>query len=229
MKKMNWTKYLFEFISIFIAVISAFALNNWNENRRDFEAETKILVEMSSGLSKDILDIENNIGGHELGLDACKYFRRVINNTENNVDTLSKYYYCLMRGFFPVQNKSGYETLKSKGLELIKNDSLRFHILSLYDFDYYAIKRLEENSYEMQFDEHYSTEINQILSKNFQFDEAGSIAGLRIPLEYSDKEKQLFLTYLWQIEINRKFMIGYYLEVKDKIQSLKDEIEAELK
>ncbi|MFK7748164.1 MAG: hypothetical protein AB8B65_07230 [Kordia sp.] len=36
----NWKKYTFEFLSIFIAVISAFALNNWNENRNNRNAET---------------------------------------------------------------------------------------------------------------------------------------------------------------------------------------------
>lgn len=46
----NWTKYGFKFLSIFIAVISAFALNNWNENKRDAHSEHKILIEISNGL-----------------------------------------------------------------------------------------------------------------------------------------------------------------------------------
>ena len=35
----NWKKHGFEFLSIFIAVISAFALNNWNDNRGDNTSE----------------------------------------------------------------------------------------------------------------------------------------------------------------------------------------------
>jgi len=35
MKKKNWSVYAFEFLSIFIAIISAFALSNWNDNRND--------------------------------------------------------------------------------------------------------------------------------------------------------------------------------------------------
>lgn len=50
MKKANWEKIGFEFLSIFIAVTSAFALNNWNENRRDDNAANKILAEISNGL-----------------------------------------------------------------------------------------------------------------------------------------------------------------------------------
>ena len=52
----NWKKYTFEFLSIFIAVSSAFALNNWNDNRRDRNAERKILEEIYNGLEKDLDD-----------------------------------------------------------------------------------------------------------------------------------------------------------------------------
>ncbi|WP_417612232.1 hypothetical protein [Owenweeksia hongkongensis] len=49
----SWRKNGFEFLSIFIAVVSAFALNNWNENRRDAHSENKILMEIYNGLEKD--------------------------------------------------------------------------------------------------------------------------------------------------------------------------------
>ena len=50
----NWKEYGFEFLSIFIAVLAAFALNNWNENRRDKHTEHKILTEISNGLENTI-------------------------------------------------------------------------------------------------------------------------------------------------------------------------------
>jgi hypothetical protein len=37
----NWKKIGIEFLSVFIAVISAFALNNYNENRRAKISEIK--------------------------------------------------------------------------------------------------------------------------------------------------------------------------------------------
>jgi len=224
----NWKKYLFEFLSIFVAVISAFALNNWNDNRGDNIAVAKILSEMSSVLTKDISDIENNIRGHNAGIASCKYWRRIIDNSENNVDTLSFYYISLMRGYFPVQSRAGYETLKSRGLELVDNDSLRLEILSLYEYDYYILKRLEENSYEMQFEENYSKEIKRMLSTNFQFDVNGNIESINIPIRLTKEEKHLFLIYLKEIEFNRNTMINYYEDVKQRIIKLKIEIEKEL-
>jgi hypothetical protein len=57
MKKLiigDWKKYTFEFFSIFIAVITAFPLNNWNDNRKADKSVNKILIEISNGLEKEL-------------------------------------------------------------------------------------------------------------------------------------------------------------------------------
>ena len=228
MKKGNWRKYTFEFMSIFIVVISAFALNNWNDNRRDSNAETKILIEMSNGLNKDLSDIDNNIGGHVNGIKACGYWRDIINDKNYDPDSLKLKYFSLLRGYYPVQNKSGFETLRSKGLELIENDSLRFKILEIYDYYYHILRNQEENSYEMQFEEQYSNEINKMLSKSLLFDTNGNIVHLKEPIDLTKDEKNLFLTYLLNIEVNRKTMINYYKQVENKIELLRDNINDEI-
>lgn len=58
MSKLNWKTYAFEFLSIFVAVISAFALTNWDDKRRDRHTEVKILTEIRNGLEKDIKDVQ---------------------------------------------------------------------------------------------------------------------------------------------------------------------------
>ena len=80
----------------------------------------------------------------------------------------------------------------------------------------------------MQFEEKYSGDINKILSKNFQFAENGDIENINLPLKLTDDEKQLFSTYLWQMQVNRESMINYYNEVNSKIILLRDQIEEEL-
>ncbi|MEO1713804.1 MAG: hypothetical protein AAFU60_10785, partial [Bacteroidota bacterium] len=81
-KQTNWRSLGIEFFSIFIAVISAFALNNWNENRRDAEAASKIIAEISNGLEKDQEDIRVNMLGHEAGIRACQFWREVAQGQE---------------------------------------------------------------------------------------------------------------------------------------------------
>ncbi len=229
MKKRNWKKYTFEFLSIFIAVISAFALNNWNDNRRENKAESKILSEILNGLEKDIDDVKLNVLGHEEGIKACKFWRNIFTDKSPNLDTLQQYYFVLTRDFVSIQNTSGYETLKSKGLELIKNDSLRTKIISLYEYDYKTLMKLEEEYNELQFQKNYFHEINKLIAPKFQYDLKGNISGLEMPLNINKTERNILLSYLWKIQVNRKFILQYYSQVDEKINTLREEIEKELK
>ena len=225
----NWSKFLIEFISVFIAVVFAFALNNWNDNRKDNNAETKILHEISNGLTKDLDDIALNILGHKEGIIACKHWRKVINNTEFSQDSVLINYLNLTRDFVSIQNKAGYETLKSKGLELIKNDSLRLEIISLYEYDFKTLEKLEETYSEMQFQKSYYKELNRIISPFLVFDNKGYITSLKRPIKVSEIDKNIFSAYLWKIEMNRNFILHYYSEMEKKTRKLIIIIESELK
>lgn len=228
MKKKKWKKYAFEFLSIFIAVVSAFALNNWNENKKDTRSESKILIEISNGLEKDLEDIKLNIKGHEMGATACNYFRKAFAGKKIQTDSLMFNFHNLTRDFVSIQNIAGYETLKSKGLELIRNDSLRLEIISLYEYDYNTLRKLEEEYYEMQFHKNYFKEINQSLAPNFKIDPNGSIIGIDSPLNIQENEQKKLLLYLWKIQTNRMFIIKAYLGIEKKINKVRENITAEI-
>ncbi|KAA3624205.1 MAG: hypothetical protein DWQ02_23370 [Bacteroidetes bacterium] len=229
MKNTNWRKLGFEFLSIFIAVISAFALNNWNENRRDNEAADKILAEISNGLEKDIEDIRINKKGHEDGVAACNFWRDVLEERAMNLDTMPMHYFNLTRDFISIQNISGYETLKSRGLELIEDDSLRFEIITLYEYDYNILKKFEEEYNEMQYQDNYFEEINNMVAPNFEYDTFGNITGIKLPLNISEAEKNILMSYLWKIQMNRHFILGYYTQTEEKLIQLREKIEKEIK
>lgn len=229
LKNYNWRKYGFEFLSIFIAVISAFMLNNWNENRKDDKAETKILAEIANGLKKDLEDIRLNKIGHEQGIYSCEFWRDVIQNKKVKQDSVPHHYIILTRDFISIQNVSGYETLKSKGLELINNDSLRWAIISLYEYDFNILRKFEEEYAEMQYQVSFFHEINNILAPHLIFNEEGNLKGIELPLEISASEKKLLLSYLWKIEANRQFIMHYYyVDIEKKVNDVLTRIEQEL-
>jgi len=68
LKNKNWKKYTFEFLSIFIAVVSAFALNNWNENRNNQNSDT---------IFKDLLN-GKEVSQDSIGLYYTALFRDYI-------------------------------------------------------------------------------------------------------------------------------------------------------
>jgi hypothetical protein len=210
-----------------LAVILAFALNNWNQNRKDRFAENKILSEINNGLTRDLKDIKENVSGHKMGLKSVNYFTKAIANKPVSKDSLIIYYFSLTRDFISIQNKSGYETLKSKGLELIQNDSLRTEIISIYEYDYNTLRKLEEEYSEMQFQESYFKEINNDLAPNFKFNENGNITGIDLPIKISDDRKKILLLYLWKIQTNRNFILNYYSDIERKIIAIQKHITAE--
>lgn len=224
----NWKKHIIEFISVFIAVFLAFALSNWSENRRGENTEMKILSEISNGLKKDLDDIQINTKGHEYGIKSCHFWRNVVNEKQFSQDLIQWYYFGVTRDFTSVQNTSGYESLKSKGLEILKNDSLRFEIISLYEYDFNSLKKFEEAYSEMQFHDSYFNEINSIISPYFNFDTTGSIKSITTPLALNIEKKNTVLSILWKIEANRKFILPYYSKIEKKVNRLIENIDKEL-
>ncbi|MEL6821390.1 MAG: hypothetical protein AAFP70_06505 [Calditrichota bacterium] len=228
MKNRSWKSYLLEFFSIFIAVISAFALNSWNENRRDYNAETKILSEISNGLQKDIKDIQENMMGHEWGIDACNYFVRLVRGEVVGQDSVAQHFLRLTRDFISIQNRSGYEALKSKGLEIVSDDSLRYAIISLYEYDFTTLKKLEEEYAEMQFYNSHFSDLNTLLSQYFVFDKEGQLVNIDLPLQLTFSQKKDLLSRLFKIEMNRKFILRFYSGIEEKVKKIKQMIRLRL-
>ncbi len=227
-KSERFNKFFFEFLSIFIGVFAAFALDNWNDNRKDHITEISILQEINNGLKQDLADIEINIKGHEQGIQAVNHFRAIVFNKQINNDTLWFHYFNLFRDFVSVQNNSGYETLKSKGLEIIENDSLRPKIISLYEGDYNTIRKLEEEYDELQFQENYYKDFNTKLAPYYILDSLGNLKNIQYPVNLSETEKNLLLTDLRKMQRNREFIIQYYHTVEEKVKILQSEINKEL-
>jgi len=217
-----------EFLSIFIAVVAAFALNNWNDNRKAKNAAQKILFEISEGLDKDIEDLDLNVMGHQSGIQSCKFWRDLLLDIPRSQDSIELYSRNVTRDFVNIQNTSGYETLQSKGLELIKDDSLRTQIISLYEFDYAVLRKLEEEYSEMQFSASYYKDFIRILSPFMDFDHQGRVVGIDPKIDIAESDRKLLFAYLGKIESNRRFILHYYGIVRAKILDVDRSIELKI-
>lgn len=230
MKNRNWTKYAFEFLSIFIAVISAFALNSWNDNRNNRSTERKILTEIKNSIAIDINDFNNNIKGNGRSLRADEVLRDLIANKDITQDSIGFYYTALFRDYIPIINRSAYESFKSNNLKIISNDSLRLQIISLYDYYYSIIEALEYEVQEMKSYDNYFARINTLLYPYMRFNpQNGNLIEIKKPEKLTEPQKQEILSYLWRIRDNRKFKLGRYQVIIKAIKKVEAHIEKELK
>lgn len=215
---MGWKKYAFEFISIFVAVVAAFALERWNDRRKDAAAEEKILLEISHGLEKDLEDVRLNMAGHRDGLNACRYWRRALLGDTVSMDSLPQYTFSLTRDFISIQNSSGYQSLRSRGLELIQDDSLRSDIIALYEYDLKILSKLEDEYDELQLHQTYYPVFNEVLAPHLTFSPAGLPVGLEMPLPLSHADRNRMLLHVLKIQQNRTFALQYYQLVEARTQ-----------
>jgi len=209
-------KYLLEFVFIFVGVSLAFLLDSWNDNRKDKIVESKILTEISSGLQRDSLDLANDEKSFQLNIAAIHYFRKIIDGEKVVQDSLPIYYFFLTRDFITVQNKSGYETLKSKGLESIENDSLRNAIINNYEVTYNLHKTFTENYDENKYMRNYFDKINSVIAPYFIFDSNGNLNGIET-VTLKKEDKNIVKSYLYKLYLNR---VDRFAATKNNQQSI---------
>lgn len=224
----SWKRYGFEFLSIFIAVIAAFALNSWSAERKERLAEEKILLEIHRGLDKDLEDMRVNILGHEQGLAGVRYWQRVLLQQPVDSDSVSVHLMTVARDFINLQNNSGYGSLKSRGLELVVDDSLRSDIITLYEYDMVILQKLEEEYAEMEYHHSYYPALNDAVAPWLTFDAEGRPKGLRQPVVVPGADRDRLLTLLWKIANNRRFTLHYYGVVEERVKAVQDHIKAVL-
>jgi hypothetical protein len=126
-----------EIVLVVIGILIALQINNWNNDNQQKKLEFKYLKEIKNNLTKDLEDIDFNITFNESKLQSNKIVLQYLNGKINYSDSLDFHFSNLFLSTRTMANLSAYENLKSRGLEIISNDSLRQRITKLYEFDYY--------------------------------------------------------------------------------------------
>lgn len=137
-----------EIVVITIGILIAYQLNNIKDVRNTNEAERKILQEIKSNLELDKIDLLANKQGH---LRAVYFLDSLKNWKGDYSDEIGSMLFTVFRDYLFIPQTSAFETLKSKGVDLIKNDSIRIKIQRLHDFHYQALIQYESQYEANQF------------------------------------------------------------------------------
>jgi hypothetical protein len=128
-----------EIVLVVIGILIALSINNWNESRKERVIENKILNEIYANMKLDVSNLKFKINEtNNFKIANIKVLEHLEKKTPLT-DSL-KFYYARLNGFGNFRPITvGYENLKSKGVDIIQNDSLRASISELYDFKYFFI------------------------------------------------------------------------------------------
>jgi len=125
-----------EILLVVVGILIALQVNNWNEKRKNRITEIQLLEIIHENLTNDIDDFEKNLIHLSNRIQACEVLLGSANDIIEYHDSLA--YHLFYTIVFPhfTPNESGYELLKSQGIESISNDSLKLSITNLYEYGY---------------------------------------------------------------------------------------------
>lgn len=174
-KAKNWKsrilRYSGQFILIFVSVFLAFSLSEWGKNKEELHSEIELLKTMKKGLHSDIEELV--LGDSILRQVYHSYgkLRKHVANPELPEDSTIHYFSGVLSGERPFFNSAAYESLKTSGLKVIKDHSLREAIILLYEYDYKIIEELNLLNYT----EKRRNKLIEIFQHLLQYNEDGYI------------------------------------------------------
>ena len=130
----DWYKYVLELIVITAGILGAFALNNWNENRKNNAMETSYLVAIHTEFKDNRKQFEEVTQAHRRALVAWRGINSEYEKTTPNRDSLLIFMKDAWYTYTFDPSQSSIESLLStSSIDVIQNFELRQLLLSWRD------------------------------------------------------------------------------------------------
>ena len=135
-----------EVLLVMIGILLALYVNNANEHRKENAKSQAVIREIMENLESNTRQFQNEIDLEKKVISSIDIISANLSETKTYHDSLDKHFH--LCGFWPSSTweTSGYEALKSQGIELVKSDELRKAIIELYEIVYPGISEIVRNS-----------------------------------------------------------------------------------
>ena len=202
----DWFRYGFETLAVIVGILVAFALDNWNEERKSGLLAVSLLEELHENLESDVTQFEQNIIGQEYIIRSLDIIVKQHENKAPYHDSM-KHHYATMNWHedFSVVS-TAYQSIISMGTENATPTKLKKDIAYHYDVRYTRLDKIinrENNSF---------ANISSDLAMN-HFRHISDLEG-SIPIDYEALlNDPLYLNYLY----NRKGWKMNYIRFQTKM------------
>ena len=216
-----WRFAIGEFVLVFLGILIALQVDNWNQGRKEGKLERILLEEMLVELNGDLEDINFNLEMQNRYLNSNLVVRDFLLSKLPWHDSLGLHFARLMGGAVFDKNSSAYESLQSIGIELISNNRLRQEITRVYTISYTKVGVNEDRLFEFVFDHLYPALREKL--RTFHMRESA------IPVNLGElRQDNPFLEDLSMTIFIYQLTIRYYQNTRADIISLIADIELEL-
>ena len=181
-----------EVLILIFGILIALQVNNWNDERQNNEIEITILKTFKSDLKADMNEwLDYDIPLHDTVMLSIHI---LLDHMENDLpyhDSLNYHFLTATLNTHFTPRLGAFETLKSTGVNIIRNDSLRDQIISLYTFRFDFKKYLTRHMNALQTygeESIFNTRFDQA-EKFDDYTTAKGWDGAMIPLDFEGLKK----------------------------------------
>ncbi|WP_297691063.1 DUF6090 family protein [uncultured Eudoraea sp.] len=135
-----------EIILVVIGILIALKINNSNEAFHLKEKELILLSEIQRNLKQDLDVLNGCIVGNKEITSSNEIVKLALETKLPFNDSLKYHFGNTFGNFEFTENTGAWENLKSIGLDLISNDSLRNSLAQLYSSKYVYLENIEKNT-----------------------------------------------------------------------------------
>ena len=125
-KPLKYMRYAIgEIVLVVIGILIALSINNWNEAKKTKQFEFKILKDINTSMEGNFFQLEMCIKSNQKSIKSAEIILKFLDKNLAYHDSLNVHFSKSLEWCTPSFQNSGYESLKSYGLNLITNDSIR--------------------------------------------------------------------------------------------------------
>ncbi|WP_445386479.1 DUF6090 family protein [Robiginitalea sp. IMCC44478] len=136
----KFSKYLLyavgEVILVVLGILVALQVNNWNEDRKERRFEQKMLWELHTSIQNNIQYLDRAIDENKKARQSSQLILSYLESSQTYHDSLDFHFSKALFWFHPSLTNDAYESLKSYGLHLISNDSIRKKLGDIYEWTF---------------------------------------------------------------------------------------------
>ena len=241
------TRYLLyalgEILLVVIGILLALQVNNWNEERKFRAQQAGLLTDLTKDLEANLRELDFGLVMNSRLLSEYRALMRAIKEDQPSSPAIDSLCLHLENWHSPYFTHTAYESLKIIGLEIIRNDSLKERIISMYERSFVF---LTDDYDKMEWDFAASVK-TRLLNKYIQYEEldpreadvSGPIDPLDpkaiqgevrvVPVDFEAMKADVpFVNMLSQLIHNRRRGVILYSQVIEELKGLITDIRLEL-
>jgi len=213
-----------EIILIIVGVLIALSVAEWNSGRKNQSYEQKVLSEIGKDIEDSLSELDYTIKYTETRIAKLIALDSLLKNDnleyDISLDTLFAAVWLFAK--FDIE-RAQYESLKSKGLDLIKSDELRENLIKVYEEVYNLFETLNKIEDDINNNGYFQFHMNHFHSLNW---------GIAIkPNDFEKLKKDNYYKNLVYTRLNslQGNQMNVYKSARTNMEELRESIDEYLK